>query len=626
MKIFRYSIIVALLLISFLYGSVSVHAEVRNPVIIIPGIVGSWNPDVFLLNGSGGNWSFVPSDHTYDNLIKAFEDKGYVKDQNLFVAFYDWRENNNLSAQTYLIPVIDEALAHSSSTKVDIVAHSMGGLVARSYIEGPNYRNDVENLVMLGTPNLGASEAYPLWEGGLVPDSWGLIERNLAKTYILYSTLITPNSKSSFDIIHNSIPSIKELLPVYDFLYNSSEDEYRSISSMNEQNSFLLNLNDSIKTLKELGSLTTIAGGSRDTLDVIPYGDRTNSDAELWIDGQPNPLPPIAEDNNGDGTVLSWSALIPKGQLYPPVLAKNPIQKMFSSLFPVVYAEENEIPITAKTIDSTHLDLPTKAIPDIFEAIGLTPSSETYQPISGPDEVLTYLFASPVAVKVIDPTGASITSTSSTISGAFYSGVSDPNGPKVVFITNPIKGVYKVELTGTEDGHYHMAVLDEADATSTEEVVEKDITQGEKITYTINFNPQSSTSTTVISAPEEVGATSTPTTTPIVKTAKDLTQELINDVAADKTSGKITSSVHKTLSRSLSNAFKALSNADALTAKQNSRFPLLNRVAIRALDEVAKLAIEKFEHDVKRFKEKGIDITIVSDLLDRADEIITAIK
>lgn len=50
-------------------------------------------------------------------------------------------------------------------SKVDIVAHSMGGLVARAYIESedlPNnpypisYNNDVRKLVMLGTPNQGA--------------------------------------------------------------------------------------------------------------------------------------------------------------------------------------------------------------------------------------------------------------------------------------------------------------------------------------------------------------------------------------------------------------------------------------------------------------------------------------
>ena len=51
-------------------------------------------------------------------------------------------------------------------SKVDIVAHSMGGLVTRRYIESADFGidyysqdNDVNNLIMIGTPNLGAPAA-----------------------------------------------------------------------------------------------------------------------------------------------------------------------------------------------------------------------------------------------------------------------------------------------------------------------------------------------------------------------------------------------------------------------------------------------------------------------------------
>jgi len=39
--------------------------------------------------------------------------------------------------------------------KVILITHSMGGLVARAYIEGPNYADDVSSLIMLGVPNKG---------------------------------------------------------------------------------------------------------------------------------------------------------------------------------------------------------------------------------------------------------------------------------------------------------------------------------------------------------------------------------------------------------------------------------------------------------------------------------------
>ncbi len=44
----------------------------------------------------------------------------------------------------------------TDTKKVSIVAHSMGGLVARSYIDSHDYAQDINNLIMLGTPNEGA--------------------------------------------------------------------------------------------------------------------------------------------------------------------------------------------------------------------------------------------------------------------------------------------------------------------------------------------------------------------------------------------------------------------------------------------------------------------------------------
>jgi len=72
--------------------------------------------------------------------------------------------------------------------KVDVVAHSMGGLVAREYIEGNQYPGGVDRLIMIGTPNGGSSwskfrfilslqQHYNLWRND--PDwspSWYVTE------------------------------------------------------------------------------------------------------------------------------------------------------------------------------------------------------------------------------------------------------------------------------------------------------------------------------------------------------------------------------------------------------------------------------------------------------------------
>lgn len=42
------------------------------------------------------------------------------------------------------------------NVSTDIIAHSMGGLVARRYVEGDAYAGGVEHLILLGTPNLGS--------------------------------------------------------------------------------------------------------------------------------------------------------------------------------------------------------------------------------------------------------------------------------------------------------------------------------------------------------------------------------------------------------------------------------------------------------------------------------------
>jgi pimeloyl-ACP methyl ester carboxylesterase len=40
--------------------------------------------------------------------------------------------------------------------RLDLVGHSMGGLVARAYVEGNAYAGDVDHLILVGTPNNGS--------------------------------------------------------------------------------------------------------------------------------------------------------------------------------------------------------------------------------------------------------------------------------------------------------------------------------------------------------------------------------------------------------------------------------------------------------------------------------------
>jgi pimeloyl-ACP methyl ester carboxylesterase len=67
-------------------------------------------------------------------------------------------------------PIDDSAalLAHSMGMlhdrfphmQLSFVAHSMGGLVARDYVEGPNYLGHVQRLILVAPPNAGSSWAH----------------------------------------------------------------------------------------------------------------------------------------------------------------------------------------------------------------------------------------------------------------------------------------------------------------------------------------------------------------------------------------------------------------------------------------------------------------------------------
>jgi pimeloyl-ACP methyl ester carboxylesterase len=114
----------------------------------------------------------VPGVTTLD-LYKGLHDyllhKGYVDGQTLFAFPYDWRKNLDETSGD-LNQLINHARAVSGQDQVVIVAHSMGGLVARNYMfyHGPD---KVDQLITLGTPYLGAPKVSKILEIG---DDWGI--------------------------------------------------------------------------------------------------------------------------------------------------------------------------------------------------------------------------------------------------------------------------------------------------------------------------------------------------------------------------------------------------------------------------------------------------------------------
>lgn len=516
MKKFNYSnpLSIGMVFVALFFGfNTLAQTPDRDPILIIPGIGASWNTDVMLGDGNAGNWDFFPGVHQYDQLIQAFEDAGLERDRDFYVVFYDWRGSNIDSAEDYLVPVIDKALSDNNADKVDIVAHSMGGLVARAYIQGDNYRNDVSDFITLGTPHYGSSDLYTLWEAGIVPDNWDRAQRGVLGSYLWYLITATGFSQDAYDAIHTFVPSIGEMMPQYSYLYDpNSYDEDRGdylfseIDDMYHQNSFLKLLNGFIDQnygrvfRSRLDSFTSIAGTGEATVGNIPIDPYDSSHGKLWKDGIPNPETPERNTTEGDNRVLLSSTYF---NFIPPILSqyKPTFFEKFLSLFtPNVVAQSSEATVEQIVIQNAgHAALPTIAIDDVFEILDL-PDPDEYAVLPEPDNILSFWLASPLSLKIIDPNGNVISKEENTIPDAGYVAETDPLGVKIVVIPNAVKGQYRVELEGLATGSYHLGVnnVGETDEIKT---VEGTVTQGQGIGYNVQYDPDASEPTENISEP-----------------------------------------------------------------------------------------------------------------------------
>ncbi|MFC2105817.1 alpha/beta fold hydrolase [Candidatus Bipolaricaulota bacterium] len=94
----------------------------------------------------------------YGGILATFQSAGYVLDVDLFTFPYDWRRDL-LETSILLASKIADILAQTGVEAVDIVAHSMGGLLSRAYV---NAADDppVRKLIMMGTPSHGSPDAF----------------------------------------------------------------------------------------------------------------------------------------------------------------------------------------------------------------------------------------------------------------------------------------------------------------------------------------------------------------------------------------------------------------------------------------------------------------------------------
>jgi pimeloyl-ACP methyl ester carboxylesterase len=97
----------------------------------------------------------------YNDLLDFLRNMGYRDGLDLFIFAYDWRRDIQRATFENLDALVNQARATAGTSQVDIIGHSMGGLVGRNYISTNSTANaKVRRLITLGTPILGSPKFF----------------------------------------------------------------------------------------------------------------------------------------------------------------------------------------------------------------------------------------------------------------------------------------------------------------------------------------------------------------------------------------------------------------------------------------------------------------------------------
>jgi len=324
----------------------------KKPVIIIPGILGSYlndqageevwpkipsmvvDPWDFHLNKlalpedgvPAGNSIMIPGDIFRDILNKDFfqglitelKNNGY-KDEgenvNLFVFPYDWRWNLNLTAgdDPYddlksLNEKIEEVKQTTGSDKVDVIAHSMGGLIAKLYIKKYG-QNSVDKFIDIGTPHLGSPGALKTLMYG---DNIGVSFLNRERIKIvsqnfpsIYQLLPSRKYFDDTDLVYKSY-----IVDIYDYDNNGAKnnlDYDQSIEFMKNtgRNEYLLGTNDELHN--EIDDYSLQLAGVK-TYNIVGCGKPTIGKVYILNKEKSGNYEYGLQYINGDGTIPLRSA------------------------------------------------------------------------------------------------------------------------------------------------------------------------------------------------------------------------------------------------------------------------------------------------------------------------------
>jgi pimeloyl-ACP methyl ester carboxylesterase len=273
---------------------------------------------------------------------------------NYFEFPYDWRRDNRLIAKR-LQCLIDRELpkwrehTDNPDAKVIFLAHSMGGLIARYYVEVFKGFANTKALITFGTPHRGSLNAIEY----------------LAKGYRKAGVTL-----GQFTSVMRSLPSVYQLLPRYPAV-RDAQGKWCSVSETEITNIDREKARDAAEFYKEIDEAYTKNKGADEydveLLPIFGWGHQTRQSAlvlpNLSVELRNDLLPPSVEDvfQNGDGTVPRVSAI--PIELNAKPLRWWPVNQKHATI------QNNRILIEnlAQTLTALQgrLDVPARALPQV---------------------------------------------------------------------------------------------------------------------------------------------------------------------------------------------------------------------------------------------------------------------
>jgi pSer/pThr/pTyr-binding forkhead associated (FHA) protein len=294
------------------------HKPALRPVVIVPGLGGSklWRgsqlvwPNVryllFHLDQLAMSTPLEPRGLLDEvviipNFIKMqqyggltdylVEELGYERGRDLLEFAYDSRQDARASARK-LAAVLDE---WKVSAPITILAHSLGCLVSRYYVERLGGQKKVGRLVLMGGPHSGAPESLVTMMHGVNLTPLGLLDRKFREAMATW-------------------PSTYQLLPNYACVTNSDGtalDVLANASWLPEPRRELLAAAREFRS--ELGTRSSVP-----TICIFGYGLKTTTRVRFDCDAtglcrRVNSSSELA----GDGTVPESSACMEGTEIHP---------------------------------------------------------------------------------------------------------------------------------------------------------------------------------------------------------------------------------------------------------------------------------------------------------------------